>query len=56
VVPFTDAVADPGAVVVVGGYAMVTLLAVLASEWLFDVADCAVLHLDEEYDVLLFVL
>ena len=53
VVSLADAVADPGAVVVVGGHAVVALFAVLAPERLFDVADCAVLHLYEEHDILL---
>jgi len=42
--------------VVVGGDTVVTALAMLASEWLFDVADCAVLILYEQSYVFLLVI
>ena len=51
-VSLADTVANPWAVVVMGSYAMVTLFAVLAPQWLFDVADCAVLVLDEKDNIL----
>ena len=52
-VSLADTVADPRAVVVMGGHAMVALFAVLAPQGLFDVADCAVLVLDKKDNVLL---
>lgn len=52
-VPLADTVANPGTVVVMGCHTMVALFAVLASQWLFDVADCAVFVLDEKDNILL---
>jgi hypothetical protein len=39
-------------VVVIGSYTMVATLAVLASERLLNVADCAILKLIEKYNVI----
>ena len=50
-VSFAHAVANPGAVVVVGGNALVATLAVLAPQRLLDMADGAVLILYEQDNV-----
>ena len=52
-VPLADTIANPRAVMIMGSYAMVALFAVLAPKRLFDVADCAVLVLDEKDNILL---
>jgi hypothetical protein len=54
-VSLPDAVAYPRAVVVMGGDTMVTVLAVLGSQRLLNVADGAVLVLDEEDNVFLIL-
>lgn len=46
-VSFGHAVADPGAVMVVGHHASFAGTAVLGPKGLFELADCAVLHLYE---------
>lgn len=53
-VSFAHAVANPRAVVVMGGHAVVALLAVFAAQRLFNVADGAVFVFDEEYHVFIF--
>ena len=52
-VALTDAVANPRAVMVVSGDALVTRLAVLRAQRLLQVADRAVLHLDEKFELFL---
>ena len=54
-VSLADTVADPRAVVVVSGNAMVTVLAMFASKGLFDMTDGAVFVLYEE-DYILIIL
>ena len=46
-VPFTNAVSDPRAMVVMRSYTGIAILAVFASQGLLDVADCAVLVFKE---------
>lgn len=41
------AVADPGAVVIIGHHTSLASAAVFGSEGLLELADCAVLHLDK---------
>jgi len=51
-VSLADTIANPRAVMVMGSHAMVALFAVLAPKRLFDVADCAVLVLNEKDNIL----
>lgn len=55
-VALTDAVADPGTVMVVGGHAVITYLAMLCSERLLYMTDGAVFVFYEENDVILILL
>ena len=48
-VPFTNAVSDPRAVVVVRSYTVIAILAVFTSQRLFDVANGTILVFKERY-------
>jgi hypothetical protein len=55
-VSFAHAVANPRAVVVMGGHTVVTLLAVFAAQRLFNVADGAVFIFNEQYHIFVFII
>lgn len=55
-VALAHAVSDPGAVMIMGGHAMVASFAVLAAQRLFDVADRAVFVFDKQHHIVLIVL
>ncbi len=50
-VPLTDAVAYPRAMVIVSCHALVTRLAMLSSQRLFQMADCAVFGLYKQHNI-----
>jgi hypothetical protein len=47
-------VSNPWTVVVVRSHTMVALTTVFASQWLFNVANCAILIFNEQDDVIRF--
>jgi hypothetical protein len=49
-VSLADAVPNPWAVMIMRGYAMVALLAMFASQRLFNMANCTVLIFNKEHD------
>lgn len=54
-VSLANTVAGPGAVVVMGGDTLVARFAMFSPQWNLQVADCAVLKLNERQDIGLFV-
>ncbi len=49
-------VPEPGTVMVEGGDAVITVLAMFAPQWLLYVAYCAVLALNKEHDLIFFII
>ena len=49
-------VPEPGTMMVEGGYAVITVFAMFAPQWLLYVAYCAVLALNKEHDLIFFII
>ena len=55
-ITFTDAVADPGTVMIMGGYTGITVFAMLTPEGLLYMTNGAVFVFDKQYNFIIFII